>query len=76
MENESQTLNAAALAMARAVFYIGLTIFAITWLLSSDLDSDTIELCREACTSASSTMESVTSSECICESSAGWVLPR
>ena len=79
MERQDQALNAAAFAAARALLYISATIFGIVWLLSSKLDPDTIEICREACTSTSTKMESVTSKECICTGSDinnNWVLPK
>ena len=76
---DNKTNNSIAHAAAKAFFYVSATTIAIIWLYTAKLDPNTIEICREACASATTMMESVTSTECICantDSSNKWVLPR
>ena len=68
-------------AVAKVILYICMTVVACVWFSSCQLDKDVIEMCKSSCKTYGSSMESVTSSKCICsqpssvESEKKWVIP-
>jgi uncharacterized membrane protein len=79
---QEKEIKAIVSAIVKVVCIIALTMMVIIWGYSCGLNSEIIQECRSACNSTGSQMESVTSSECICEKTTAatstdeWVIPR
>ena len=79
---ESEVDNILIASIAKAIFYICMTV-AICFLFSTcTVDSDIIVQCETSCKTSGSKMKSVTARECECESypeikssQSTWVLP-
>lgn len=65
-------------AIVKAILIISLSIMMIAWGYSCQLNQETIQECKSACSSSESQMASVTNRECRCEKTpaSNWVIPR
>ncbi len=77
-EAQEKQINAVTNALLKAVIIICVCVLVGITMNSCQVDSDTIADCNEACQSADSQMESVTSYKCVCapkgQSNSPWVL--
>jgi hypothetical protein len=78
--SDREFINTAGKTIAKCVLYICLASTAITWVMSRQLDSNTIDQCKTACGTHIGIKE-ITATSCECNNhqeitQSPWVLPK